>query len=76
MASFNITIIDDGILEDDEIFNNSITSITNGHIVGTPAVATVIILDTTGKCHNYVMYYCVYVQSSTVSSYYIGINLI
>ena len=33
---------------------------TNGHIVGTPAVATVTILDTTGKCHNYVMYYCVY----------------
>ena len=72
-ASFNITIIDDNVLEDDEMFNISITSITNGHIVGTPAVATVTILDTTGKCHNYVMYYCVYVQSSTVSS---GINLI
>ena len=31
IASFNITIIDDGVLEDDEMFNISITSITNGH---------------------------------------------
>ena len=49
IASFNITIINDGILEDDEMFNIFIISITNGHIVGTPAVATVTIIDTTSK---------------------------
>ena len=49
IASFDITISDDGILEDDEMFNISITSITNGHIVGTPAVATVTIIDNTSK---------------------------
>ena len=48
-ASFNITINDDGVLEDDEVFNVSIISITNGHIVGTPAVATVTIIDTSSK---------------------------
>ena len=31
------------------MFDISITSITNGHIVGTPAVATVTIIDTTSK---------------------------
>ena len=49
IASFDIMIIDDGVLEDDEIFNISITSITNDHIVGTPAVATVTIIDNTSK---------------------------
>ena len=49
IASFDITIIDDNVFEDDETFNISITSITNGHIVGTPAVATVTIIDTTSK---------------------------
>ena len=44
-----ITIIDDNVLEDNEMFNISITSITNGHIVDTPAVATVTIIDTTSK---------------------------
>ena len=48
-ASFNITIKDDSVLEDDEVFNVSIISITNGHIVGTPAVATVTIIDTSSK---------------------------
>ena len=49
IASFDITIIDDGVLEDDEIFSVSIDSITNDHNVGTPAVATVTIIDTTSK---------------------------
>ena len=49
IASFDISIIDDNVFEFDEIFNISITSITNGHIVGTPAVATVTIIDTTSK---------------------------
>ena len=48
-ASFDIIINDDNVLEADEMFNVSITSITNGHIVGIPAVATVIIIDTTSK---------------------------
>ena len=56
-ASFDITIIDDGVLEDDEMFNISITSITNGHIVGTPAVATVTIIDTTSKLSFFVSLY-------------------
>ena len=47
-ASFNITIKDDSVLED-KVFNVSIISITNGHIVGTPAVATVTIIDTSSK---------------------------
>ena len=42
-------MINDGVLEGDEMFNVTITSITNGHIVGTPAVATVTIIDTTSK---------------------------
>ena len=48
-ASFDITITDDNVFEFDEIFNISITSITNGHIVSTPAVATVTIIDNTSK---------------------------
>ena len=44
-------IIDDRLLEHGKI-NISITSITNGHIVGTPAVATVTIIDTTSKWIN------------------------
>ena len=44
-----ITVNDDGVSESNETFNISITSITNGHIVGTPAVATVTIIDTTSK---------------------------
>ena len=42
-------IIDGRLLEHGKMFNISITSITNGHIVGTPAVATVTIIDTTSK---------------------------
>ena len=62
-ASFDITIIDDNVFEFDEMFSISITSITNGHIVGTPAVATVTIIDTTSKCvHNLIfMYVCTYI---------------
>ena len=61
-ASFDIAIIDDGVLEDDEMFNISITSITNGHIVGTPAVATVTIIDTTGK-----LFLCIITQKMYIS---------
>ena len=48
-ASFDIVIINDSVSEDNETFNISIISITNGHIVGTPGVATVTIIDTTSK---------------------------
>ena len=48
-ASLNITINDDSVFEDDEVFNVSIISVTNGHIVGSPAVATITIIDTTSK---------------------------
>ena len=47
---FDITIHDDGILEGDEMFNVTIGLIVNGHIVGTPEVATITIIDTTSKC--------------------------
>ena len=46
-VSFDIMINEDNIMEDDEMFNISITSITNGHIVGNPGVATVTIVDNT-----------------------------
>ena len=67
-ASFNITIVDDNVLEDDEMFNISITSITNGHTVGTPAVATVTIIDTTSK---YIRIYIklVFIQCMYVRTY-------
>ena len=65
IASFDITIIDDNVFEFDEMFSISITSITNGHIVGTPAVATVTIIDTTSKCvHNFILCtVCTYVYN-------------
>ena len=65
IASFDIAIIDDGVFEFDEIFNISITSITNGHIVGTPAVATVTIIDTTSKyIHDFycMLYVCSFIH--------------
>ena len=46
-VSFDIIINDDDLFE--ETFDISIASITNGHTVGTPGVATVIIVDTAGK---------------------------
>ena len=49
IASFDIIVNNDSVSENDEMFNISITSITNGHIMGTPAVATVTIIDTTSK---------------------------
>ena len=49
-ASTNIVINNDSLTEDDETFSISITSITNDHAVGTPGVATVTIVDSTGKC--------------------------
>ena len=48
MAPFDM-IIDDDELEIDEIFNISITSITNGHNIGIPSMAMVTIMDTTSK---------------------------
>ena len=48
-VSFDIVINDDGIFENYEVFNISIISITNGHIVDTPTVATVTIIDTNSK---------------------------
>ena len=48
-ASFSIRINIDNVLEDDEKFNISIATITRDHTVGTPAVTTVTIIDTTGK---------------------------
>ena len=50
-ASFEIVInFNDNILENDEKFNISVTSITNDHIKSIPGVATVTIIDTTSKC--------------------------
>ena len=61
-ATFDITIINDGVFEFDEIFNISITSITNDHIVGsTPAVATVTIIDTTSKY--IILFLCMYIRT-------------
>ena len=48
-ASLDITINEDRVLEKDEMFNVSIDSISNDHIVGIPGVATVTIIDTTSK---------------------------
>ena len=48
--SLNILIHDDDILEGDETFNISIGLIINGHVAGTPGVATITIIDTTSKC--------------------------
>ena len=59
-------INNDIVLEDIEAFNISITSITNDHIVGTPGVATVTIIDTTSKyflsfAYVHYVYVCMYV---------------
>ena len=45
-------LINGTTLDHGNMFNISITSITNGHNVGTPAVATVTIIDTTSKYIN------------------------
>ena len=45
-ASFNITIVNDNVVEFDEVFT---VSVVNSRIAGTPAVATVTIIDTTSK---------------------------
>ena len=60
-ASFDIVINENSVLENNKMFNISITSITNDHIVDTPGVATVIIIDTTSKCYTNLilrMYVC------------------
>lgn len=66
-ASFDIKINNDRVLEEDEVFNISINSITNGHIVGIPKVAAVTIIDTNSKyfisssiIHLYNMLVCIY----------------
>ena len=51
-ASFDIVTASDNVLEGNQTINVSIFSITNGHSLGTPAAATVTIIDTTG------MYVC------------------
>ena len=53
-ASFDIVTASDNVLEGNQTINVSIFSITNGHILGTPAAATVTIIDTTG------MYVCMF----------------
>ena len=47
-VSFDIVTTNDNVLEGDQRVNVSISSITNGHKVGTPGVAAVTIVDTTG----------------------------
>ena len=49
-ASLDIITSHVNILEGDQKFRISIDSITNGHIVGTPSVAMVTVIDTTGEC--------------------------
>ena len=49
-ASFDIMIINnDDLTNEYELFNISISSITNGHIIGNQEVATVTIIRTTGE---------------------------
>lgn len=48
-SSFDIMVYNDNVFEDNETFNVSINSITNGHVVGTPGVVAVTIIDTTSK---------------------------
>ena len=52
-ASYDIIINNDNVLEGNNKLNISIGSITNDHIVGTPGVATVTIIDTTSKYTNF-----------------------
>ena len=47
--SFNVTIIVDNVLENNEVFVLRINSITNNNMLGSPVSTTVIIEDTTGK---------------------------
>ena len=67
-VSFDIMIInDDNNLTDKyELVNISISSISNGHVIGNPGVATVTITTTGEYCTNlftYVMYVCRYIIS-------------
>ena len=48
-ASFDIIIIDDGVMETDENFDVSVVLFTSGHIVGAAGAATITIRDTTSK---------------------------
>ena len=59
-TSFNITTTEDNILEGDQKINISINSITNGHSVGTPGIAAVIIIDTTGQFSKQLCYTIIY----------------
>ena len=60
IASLIIRINDDDISENDETFNISITSITNGHIVGIPRVATVTIIDIISTYFTYIINMYIY----------------
>ena len=48
-VSFDIVINDDEILENNETFIVSINSITNEHMVDTPGLTTITIVDTSSK---------------------------
>ena len=47
-ASFDIIIIDDGVLENNEMFFFTIHSITNGLLMHIPPLSVINIIDTTG----------------------------
>ena len=47
-STLSILIHDDNVLEDDEYFSVEIILISNDHILGTPNVATITIIDTSG----------------------------
>ena len=49
---FNITIIDDSIIEDTEFFRVSLTS-TRHNVIVTSSLATVWITDNDGRCKHY-----------------------
>ena len=48
-ATFNVMINSDNVLEDNETFSVEIVLISNDHTLGTPKVATVTIIDNSGK---------------------------
>ena len=47
-ASFDIVINVDDVLENDELFQLQITSVTNGHSLGNLGLTFLTIMDTTG----------------------------
>ena len=69
-ASLDISINDDGLLENDETFRVSIHSVTNNHSIGIPGEAIVTILDSTGK---HFLCCCVYAHAGTYVLMYVFI---